>query len=122
MANELEAFRLGKLIAVVRRIGHSKLFRVELVGEDDEITTHLYSRDAETAVRDIVQELHFANENQEAFYIRRRMWIRKLAEEPIERKNEWAHVHELFEYAKRNKWALWQAVMALDSDEMRRVI
>lgn len=122
MANELESFKFGKLIATVRRIGHTKLFRVEIVGAGDEVTTHLYSSSAENAAVDIIDELHFANENPDAFYIRRRSWIRKLDQDPIERKKEWGHVHELFEYAQRNRIPLWQAVTAIQNSESRRVI
>lgn len=109
MANELEVFRFGKLIALVKRIGHQNLFRVQLVGGDDELVTHLYSRNHLEAAKQIISELAFANENKDAFYVRRRAWIRKLAEDPAERKREWAHVHELFEYAKRNILNLWAA-------------
>lgn len=122
MANEVEAFRLGKLLAIVRRIGHSRLFRVQLVGQDDELVTHLYAKSAEEAAVDLVQELHFANNNPEAFYIRRREWIRQVSPDRQEKKAEWAHVHEIFEYARRNVLPLWQADESIRQAENRRVI
>ena len=122
MANEKEVFRFGKLMAIVRRIGHSKLYRVQIIGEGDEITTHLYASDAEIAAQEIIQELEFANENPEAFYIRRRKWIREIAKDNLEKKKEWAHIHELFDYAQRNVIPLWQATQVIDKVEGRRVI
>lgn len=120
---EEHAFKFDKLIATVKRLGKTDLYKVILTGNGSTFTTFMYAENHATAAHNVIDELLVAARHPKAFRIRRTHEIDEMradaaAPNPGDMIDK---MNEALAYADRQKAALEKAEEALNEGRARRL-
>lgn len=110
-----QVFRLGKLIAYVRKLGSSDLYEVRLVGLGKFFETFIPADNEESAAYEVIQELVFAATHPKKFFIRRKFAAEQYASESPHRVEKMIeHANDAISYAQKMKRYLINAINMLN--------
>lgn len=117
----VEVFKFGPLIATVKHLGSSDLYRVTLTGKGDVFEASVETTGHMEAAAEVVQELASAAEFPQRFFSRRKIAAVQSGAEGALLLDMMDVANEAILYAARNKRHLEDAVRAIDDDRARSI-